>query len=166
MAHTTKASGRLLAHIAGLLLVAVVCGVAAQVIRRDPIPWFETWSNYIEAKALKEGIPLVTSAQVLGFLQAGTHLILDARPASDFESGHIPSARSVPYGFADEALMPVQPYLTPSGPIVTYCSGKSCDESLLLTQYLRRQGFTNVVLCAGGFETWNAEGHPVERGAR
>jgi rhodanese-related sulfurtransferase len=49
---------------------------------------------------------------------------------------------------------------------MTYCSGKNCDESFLLTLYLRRQGFTNVVLFTGGFETWTARGHPVERGGR
>ena len=135
-------------------------------MRRDPIPWFEDWSSHIEAKALKEGVPLATAAQVLAFLQAGTHVILDARPAVDYEAGHIPTARSVPYLSVDDAMAAVQQYLTPSGPILTYCSGKTCDESFLLTQYLRRQGFTNVTLFAGGFETWSAEGHPVEKGGR
>ena len=153
-------------NAACILLVAAACGAASQLLRRDPVPWFGDWSNYIEAKALKEGIPLATTAQVLAFLQSGTHVILDARPARDYEAGHIPTARSVPYESVADALAVVQQYMTPAGPIVTYCSGKKCDESFLLTQYLRLQGFTNVTLFAGGFETWNAEGHPVERGGR
>ena len=157
---------RLCLNAAGILIVAVACGAASQLVRRDRIPWFEDWSSYIEAKALKEGIPLATAAQVMTFLQSGTHLILDARPAADYEAGHLPTARSVPYDSVADAMVAVQQYLTPSGPIMTYCSGKDCDESFLLTQYLRQQGFTNVVLFAGGFETWSAEGHPVERGNR
>ena len=153
-------------NAAGVLIVAVACGTASQLVRRDPIPWLEDWSNYIEAKALKEGIPLVTAAQVMVFLQSGTHVILDARPAADYVLGHIPTALSAPYESIADAMVTVQQRLTPSGPIMTYCSGKNCDESFLLTQYLRRQGFTNVVLFAGGFETWSAEGHPVERGSR
>ena len=146
-------------------MLAIACGTATQLVRRDPIPWFEDWSNYIEAKALKEGIPLVSAAQAMAFLQSG-RLILDARPAADYEAGHIPSARSVPYDSIADALPAVQQFLTPSAPVMTYCSGKNCDESFLLTQYLRRQGFTNVVLFAGGFEAWSAGGHPVERGGR
>lgn len=156
---------RLVLNAAGILLAAAVCGTASQLFRRDPIPWFENWSNFIEAKAIKEGIPLVTAAQAMAFLQSG-HLILDARPAADYEAGHIPSARSVPYDSIVDALPAVQQFLTPSTPVMTYCSGKNCDESFLLTQYLRKQGFTNVVLFAGGFETWSMEGHPIERGAR
>ena len=144
--------------------MAAACGAASQLVRRDRIPWFEDWSNYIEAKALKEDIPLVTVKQAMTFLQSGTHVILDARPAADYEAGHIPTALSIPYDSIADAMVTAQQYLTPSQPIMTYCSGKKCDESFLLTQYLRRQGFTNVVLFAGGFETWSAEGYPVERG--
>ncbi len=157
---------RLVLNAAGLLLVAAACGAASQFVRRDPIPWFEDWSNFIEAKALKEGIPLANSAQAMSFMQSGAYVILDARPAADYAEGHIPTARSVPYSSVDDALVAVQPYLTPAAPIMTYCSGKNCDESFLLSLYLRRQGFTNVVLFSGGFETWSAEGHPIERGAR
>ena len=147
-----------------VLFVAVACGATSQLVRRDRIPWFEDWSNFIEAKALKEGIPLATVKQAMTFLQSGTYVILDARPAADYEAGHIPTALSIPYDSVADAMVTVQQHLTPSQSIMTYCSGKNCDESLLLTQYLRQQGFTNVVLFAGGFETWRAEGHPVERG--
>jgi rhodanese-related sulfurtransferase len=157
---------RLQYHAVVILLLAVGCGVVSQLVRRDRLPWFEDWSNYIEAKALKEGIPLVAVKQAMAILQSGTHVILDARPAADYEAGHIPTALSVPYDSVADALVNIQQRLAPSRPIMTYCSGKNCDESFLLTQYLRRQGFTNVVLFAGGFETWNKEGHPVERGGR
>lgn len=162
----TETLQRLCLNAAGILLVAVACGASSQLVRRDRIPWFEDWSNYIEAKALREGIPLATAAQAMTFLQSGTHVILDARPTSDYGAGHIPTAISVPYDSVAAAMVTAQQYLTPSRPIMTYCSGKNCDESFLLTQYLRSQGFTNVVLFAGGFETWSAEGHPVERGGR
>ena len=129
-------------------------------------PGLRTGRITSKPKALKEGIPLVTVKQAMTFLQSGTHVILDARPAADYEAGHIPTALSVPYDSVADAMVKAQQYLTPSQPIMTYCSGKNCDESFLLTQYLRRQGFTNVVLFAGGFETWSAEGYPIERGGR
>jgi len=157
---------RLCLNIAGILILAVACAAASQLVRRDRIPWFEDWANHIESKALKEGISLATVAQAMTFLQSGTHVILDARPAADYEAGHIITALSAPYASIEEALVEVQAVLTPAQPIMTYCSSKNCDESFLLTQYLRRQGFTNVVLFADGFETWSAAGYPIERGGQ
>jgi hypothetical protein len=100
-----------------VLLVAAACGTASQLVRRDRIPWFEDWSNYIEAKVLKEGISLATAKQAMTFLQSGTHAILDARPAADYEAGHIPTALSIPYDSVADAMVMAQRYLTPSQPI-------------------------------------------------
>jgi rhodanese-related sulfurtransferase len=71
---------------------------------------------------------------------------------------------SLPYQAVEDALSNAQALLTPAQPIVTYCSGEDCDESFLLTLYLKQQGFTNVVLFAGGFSQWKTGGHPVEGG--
>lgn len=146
--------------------MATACGAVSQFVRHDRIPWFENWSNYIEAKALKEGIPLATVAQAAAFLQSGTHVILDARPTADYAAGHIPTAHSVPHNSMADAMVSAQQYLTPAQKIMTYCAGEDCDESLLLSQYLQRQGFTNIVLFAGGIAAWSAAGHPIERGDR
>jgi len=52
--------------------------------------------------------------------------------------------------------------LTPDTPILTYCSGEECDESFQVSEFLREQGFTNVVLFAGGYTAWEAGGLPTE----
>ena len=54
--------------------------------------------------------------------------------------------------------------LTPEQPILVYCSGQACDESLLVSSNLLEQGFTNVSLFAGGMEEWLAAGHDLEGG--
>lgn len=160
----TSATGVLTARVAALLLAAAACGTVANLVSPRRIPWVEDWAHYIEARALREGIALVTPGRAWDLLAAGTHVFFDARPAADYEAGHIPTAVSVPYDGVEEAMPRVQMLLTPAQPIVTYCSGRECDESFLLTLYLREQGFTNVVLFAGGFERWRAAGHPVEGG--
>lgn len=150
---------------AGILVVSLACAALANVVSPRRIPWREDWSRRVEAKALKEGLPLVSIEQTRRFYDAKTHVFLDARPATDYRAGHIPGAHSIPYDNLDEGLVEAQQYLTAAQPIIAYCSGKSCDDSFLLALFLRNNGFTNVVLYADGFEQWKADGYPVEGGA-
>jgi rhodanese-related sulfurtransferase len=153
-----------LPEVVVLLLVSILLGGAANLVSPRRIPWVEDWTHYIEAKALKAGVTLVTAKQVEDMIHGGTYVVFDARPEADYQAGHLPGAVSLPYQFVEEALAGAQALLTPAQPIVAYCSGEDCDESFLLTLYLRKQGFTNVVLFAGGFDQWKAGGHPVEDG--
>ncbi len=156
--------GGFAARAALLLLAAAAAAAAANFLSPRRIPWVEDWSNYIEAKALKEGLVLVNLDEAATMQAAGTHLLLDARSAADYEAGHLPGAFSVPYTTVEEDLMRVAAFLSPSQPILAYCYGENCDESFLLAAYLRHQGFTNIVLFAGGFQAWEQAGRPVERG--
>jgi rhodanese-related sulfurtransferase len=157
-------SGGIFSRALALVALALVCSVAANLLRPDPIPWVEDWSRHIEARAMKERITLVDVEQAFRVVHSGLHLVLDARPAADFQAGHLPGALSVPYEAKEEAMAEVQMFLTPSRPILAYCSGEACDESFLLTLYLRDQGFTNVALFAGGTAAWKAAGHPLQEG--
>jgi hypothetical protein len=57
----------------------------------------ERAKNYRASRICDRGVPLATVKQAMTFLQSGTHVILDARPAADYEAGHIPTALSIPY---------------------------------------------------------------------
>lgn len=165
-AGTRKAGSRPhpLAAAFQILLAALLCGAVANVFGPRRIPWTEDWGSYIETKALKEGVPLVRTEQVRKMVGAMACLVLDARPEADYAAGHLPGAISLPYDEVEERLPQVEPFLTRTTPILAYCSGASCDESFLLTLYLRGQGFTNAVLYLGGFQEWKTAGHPVEGG--
>ena len=151
-------------HAVLILAVAALLGFAANTLSPRRIPWTEDWGNYIETKALREGVLLVTTPRAKELADQHACIILDARPAADYQAGRIPGAISLPYDNVEAELAHVQVLLSPSQPIMTYCSGKQCDESFLLTLYLRKAGFTNIVLYAGGFDQWKAEGLPVEGG--
>ena len=47
-------------------------------------------------------------------------------------------------------------------PIITCCARNDCDEGLELALFLRRTGYTNVTLFAGGLAEWRASGGTVE----
>lgn len=153
-----------MASAACIVAVSLLLGTASNFLSPRRIAWKEDWSQYIESKALREGIALVTTPQAFEYFQKGSHIFLDARHGGDYRQGRIPGAFSLPFDAQDEKAAEVQALLSPSQPVVTYCAGKNCDESFLLTIELRKQGFTNVVLYAGGMDAWIEAGHPAERG--
>lgn len=148
-----------------LLLLAFSAGLAgvSQVIFPKRIPWVQDWANMVENKAAEDGIRVIDLAAMKAIVDKQSHILLDARRMGDYLAGHIPGAFALPDAEFDANLPNVLPLLTPSQPIVTYCSGKSCDESIHLTKKLQAQGFTNIVLFAGGIVEWKEAGHPVQQ---
>lgn len=90
----------------------------------------------------------------------GEALLIDVRPAVEFQHGHLPCAIPLPLEELPERLAE----LPRDRPIVAYCRGAYClfaDEAVAL---LRQHGFDARRL-EGGWPEWWAEGRPVERGA-
>ena len=89
-------------------------------------------------------------------------IFVDARSRQHFEDGHIPKAVSLPMGQFDEIIESFLNIYSLSQPIVTYCSGRACEDSHRLSQFLIEFGYTNVRIFIDGFPGWLAEGYPVE----
>jgi rhodanese-related sulfurtransferase/DNA-binding transcriptional ArsR family regulator len=90
--------------------------------------------------------------------QRGT-VVLDVRPASEYQAGHIAGARSIPVSELSERLKE----LPKSKTVVAYCRGPYCvfaDEAAAL---LSRKGFKALRL-EGGFPEWKLEGGAVAQG--
>ncbi len=86
-------------------------------------------------------------------------LVLDVRDHHEFEEGHIPGAKLVPY----PELLDRLDELPRDRPIATVCSGGK--RSGLAASILQREGFTEVLHVApGGVSTWSREGNPLTRG--
>lgn len=146
-----------------LLTASLLAGVMANRLRTQPLPWSQNWSDRVVMDANKTGVPIAGSDEARAISAAHSHIILDARPAADFAAGHIPGAFSVPSAEIEKALPQVLPLLTPAQPVMVYCSGHQCDESMELAKHLLQNGFTNVVLFAGGWAGWTAAKLPVEK---
>jgi rhodanese-related sulfurtransferase len=82
--------------------------------------------------------------------------ILDVREPEEFARGHVPNAVNLPQ--ADLATRLEE--LPRDRPIMTIC--QSGMRSLRSAQFLRQQGFEQVVSIAGGTAEWRAAGRPVE----
>jgi rhodanese-related sulfurtransferase len=101
----------------------------------------------------------VPRAELLPLLKKGGAVVIDVRPAVEFQHGHVKGAISIPL----EELGRRASELPRDRRIVAYCRGEYCllaDEAVAL---LRRQGFDAVRL-EGGWPEWQCEGRLVARG--
>ncbi len=89
-------------------------------------------------------------------------VFVDARSRDDYNEGHIKGAVSLPVGQFDEKIEAFLKQYPPGKAIVTYCSGRTCQDSHRLAQFLLEFGYTEINVFIDGFSGWQAEGHPIE----
>lgn len=150
--------------LAVLFAFALLCGLLANTVGPSRIPWYTAWSQRVADAAAEFGIPVVTTEEAHRLIEQGMHFVFDARAPAEFEKGHLPGAMNIYSGEFDEAFQMYALMLIPEQPVLVYCSGQACDESLLVGKHLMNLGYTNVVLYAEGIEGWKAAGHPMEGG--
>jgi len=86
----------------------------------------------------------------------------DARSAEDYEAGRIKGAVSFPVGEFDMKIGDFLNKYPPDRPIVTYCSGRTCDDSHHLAEMLKELGYLHVSILIDGYPGWLKEGFPIE----
>lgn len=141
---------------------AAVLGTAAQLLGPRRIPWVEDHSRRVELRAAAAGLELVDVDAAGKIVDGGGFLVLDARAAKDFDAGHLPGAVSFPFETREESYNELAALLPPDQPVMVYCSGRECDDALLLGLFLKSQGSTRVALFVEGTTGWSAAGHPFE----
>jgi rhodanese-related sulfurtransferase len=146
-----------------LLAAAVAATIGARFCYDQPIPLSYAWSRHVADAAAKIGVATVSTEQAKAIADAYSHIILDARKPADYHAGRIPGALSLPVSDLDAHFNEIAVLLTPAQPVMVYCSGKDCDESLKLAETLIAAGFTNVALFEGGISAWQDAGLQVER---
>lgn len=142
--------------MAAILAVALGLGTLSNLASSRRIPWIGDWDNRLEQRATESGLRLVDLAATREIVQTGTHLLFDARPAETYRAGHLPGALSLPWDEVDGLFAQYAGLLTPDTPVLVYCSGVECEESIELGTRLVQSGFTNVVLFGGGYSAWQA----------
>jgi rhodanese-related sulfurtransferase len=99
----------------------------------------------------------VTRPELLERTRSGRVVVLDVRPAEEFEAGHVPGAVSIPIDELEERLGE----LPRSKEVVAYCRGPYCVWSHRAVETLRAAG-RKARRLVDGFPEWSAEGRPVE----
>jgi len=113
----------------------------------------DVFSGKLEIKDVKAAKQIYDSGQAV---------FLDARSTENFKNGHIKGAESLPRGQFDDLIGTFKQKHPAATYIVTYCSGRTSDDSHRLEQLLFDHGYVNVSIFIDGYRGWKAEGYPIE----
>jgi rhodanese-related sulfurtransferase len=138
----------LLRQSAVLLAIALVPGAVEAIYLRDKIPW--------QSRVAESDFVEVDTARDWG----ANVLWVDARPANEFERGHVPGAVSLNEDRWGEALPEfLAKDWSPDKKIVVYCSAASCNLAEDVARRLRDEAKlpNEVRILKGGWEAWLAK---------
>jgi rhodanese-related sulfurtransferase len=113
-------------------------------------------STYLKDRSTLQAID---SEELRRRLKEGSAVVLDVRPAIEYEAGHIAGARSMPLGELAQRLKELPKAKT----IVAYCRGPYCVFADEAASLLSAKGFRALRL-EGGFPDWKFEGGAVAQG--
>lgn len=95
--------------------------------------------------------------ELLACAKNGEVMVLDVRPTSEYATGHLPYAQSMPLDELKKRLAD----LPRDKPVVAYCRGPFCLMSKEAVEYLNKKGF-HAVRFEDGVAEWRAHGLPIE----
>jgi rhodanese-related sulfurtransferase len=165
-----------------LVLSAAVAGLY-NAAAKEPLAWIAKERVLEEADVshlLEEGAPpsdpeagetpppaaepnapqRITFEEAHALFAAQKAVFVDAREAHEYESGHIAGALNIPYEYWEDYGHLFEKL--EGRPIVAYCGGAECKESIHLGDRLSELGYAPVYVFFGGWREWLAAGHPTE----
>jgi rhodanese-related sulfurtransferase/DNA-binding transcriptional ArsR family regulator len=104
----------------------------------------------------RDEVEEVTVDELAQRLDRGRAVVIDVRPRSEYDAGHIPGARSVPIDQLDDAV----DALPRSREVIAYCRGPYCVYADDAVRLLRDQGFKARRLDTG-YPEWARADHPT-----
>jgi rhodanese-related sulfurtransferase len=102
----------------------------------------------------------ITLEQAHALFAAQKAVFVDAREAHEYADGHIAGALNIPYEHQEDYVHLFEKL--EDRPIVVYCGGAECKESIHLGDNLSEFGYTPVYVFFGGWQEWLAAGRPTE----
>jgi len=101
-----------------------------------------------------------TWAEVKPLVQSGRMVLVDARPRTAFDAGHIPGAVSLPFKNLDAEIKSFMARHPTTTPLAIYCANTSCGTSSQLARTLAQTyQYKEVRYLPGGYQEWrSAEG--------
>jgi len=141
---------------AGIALVSVILALAVNAAVPGGIPVFTPPPS-------PPGEPL-DFVQVWEVFDRKDAVFIDARPADEYEYGHIPRAINVPWLDRDRHLPELRRRIPPERKIIVYCDGEECQASNKLSAWLKDRGWKRVYVFTDGYPSWLAAGMEIAKG--
>ncbi|MCF8026313.1 MAG: rhodanese-like domain-containing protein [Desulfobacteraceae bacterium] len=146
----------------GIILMACLLAVCTNLLRDNGLQLVGDWSadsRFADNSGESLVIDLTAASRMYTEDKA---VFVDARPASQYDQGHIKGAVSLPWQDANERFMEVAPQLEGEKTIICYCDGESCELSHELALFLSDMGFKNVRVLVNGWTKWHSAGLPTK----
>jgi len=153
-----------------LLGFAVIAAFTVNYFSPNGIALFGQWDTsqgVITAKPKND--PVTDSFEIKDantakeIYDTGKAVFVDARSYEAFIDGHIKNAVSIPTGQSIEFIDHFKTKYPSTTPVITYCSGRECNDSHELAQYLIGEGYANVKVFIDGYQGWKRKGYPLEQ---
>lgn len=110
----------------------------------------------------RDALEPVQMSELVGRARRSEVIVLDVRPALEYDSGHLPEAVSIPLDELEGRLRE----LPPGSEVVAYCRGPYCVLASEAVAVLNKAG-RHARRLDGGLPEWRLAGNPVVRvGAR
>jgi rhodanese-related sulfurtransferase/predicted transcriptional regulator len=107
----------------------------------------------------RDELEAISRKELAARLRRGDVVVLDVRPALEYEAGHIEGARSLPVTELRRRMRA----LPRDADVVAYCRGSYCVYADDAVRALRRRGF-NARRLEDGFPEWKRAGLPIAVG--
>ena len=112
-------------------------------------------SSYLESK---DNLEPILRNELQKRVDAGEVTLIDVRPKTEYNSGHLPQAINIPTTSINNQL----DTLPRNKEVIAYCRGPYCVLAFDAIELLRAQGFKARRL-EDGFPEWKLQGLPVEQ---
>ena len=101
-----------------------------------------------------------TWAEVKPLVESGRIVVVDARPRTAFDAGHIPGSVCLPFTSLQTEIKAFMAAYPPGTPLAIYCANANCGtSSQLATVLTHTYNYKDVRYLPGGYQEWrNAEG--------
>ena len=105
------------------------------------------------------GVPEVGALQAVQLLNRQDAVMIDVREPAEFSAGHAPNAKNIPLAQLDKRIGELGKFK--NRPAVIACQTGSRAHSA--TALLKKAGFAEVFVLAGGINAWQQANMPVEK---
>jgi rhodanese-related sulfurtransferase len=157
-------------ELALLLSLSIITAFTVNFVSPKGIALFGEWDTSRGVITAKSKDDIVTHQIEIDDVQiakqiydSGISLFVDARSRDRYSAGHIKGAVSMPVDEINDIIDPFISTYPPDTQIITYCSGRECDDSHFLAQFLKDLGYKNIRVFIDGYPGWTEKGYPIDR---
>jgi rhodanese-related sulfurtransferase len=105
------------------------------------------------------GVPEVGALEAVQLLNRKDAVMIDVREPAEFSAGHAPNAKNIPLAQLDKRIGELEKFKKRPAVVVCQTGGRSHTATALL----KKAGFVEIFVLAGGIGAWQQANMPVEK---